>query len=61
MEWITENWETIIAIITGTVSVASLVASITPTPKDDHWIGKAYKLIDFLAINFGKAKDKPGQ
>ena len=27
---------------------------------DDNIVGKIYKVIDFLALNVGKAKDKPG-
>ena len=37
---------------------ASVVAAATPTPKDDMWVAKYYKLIDLLAINIGNAKDK---
>tara|TARA_R100001510_G_C7603876_1_gene169637 strand:- start:395 stop:559 length:165 start_codon:yes stop_codon:yes gene_type:complete len=48
----------LIAIVTAIVTVSSIVAAITPTPKDDVWIGKLYKLVDVLAINIGKAKDK---
>jgi hypothetical protein len=48
----------IITIITTVVTVASIVAASTPTPKDDEWIGKLYKFIDLLAINIGKAKEK---
>jgi len=44
--------------ITIIVTVASLIAASTPTPIDDKWIGKLYKLIDLLALNIGKAKDK---
>jgi|TARA_R110000824_G_scaffold171150_1_gene348681 hypothetical protein len=44
--------------ITTIVTVASLVAASTPTPKDDQWIGKLYKFIDLLALNIGKAKEK---
>ena len=40
------------------VTVASLVAASTPTPKDDVRIGKLYKLVDLLALNIGKAKQK---
>tara|TARA_R100000781_G_scaffold1562_3_gene2618 strand:+ start:300 stop:464 length:165 start_codon:yes stop_codon:yes gene_type:complete len=43
---------------TTIVTVASLIAASTPTPKDDAWIGKIYKFIDLLALNIGKAKDK---
>ena len=49
---------TAISIITIIVTVASLVAASTPTPKDDVWIGKLYKLIDALALNIWKAKQK---
>ena len=44
--------------ITIVVTIASLVAASTPTPKDDLWIGKLYKFIDLLALNIGKAKEK---
>ena len=48
----------IVGYVTMIVTVASLVAASTPTPKDDVWIGKLYKLIDLLALNIGKAKEK---
>ena len=44
--------------ITTIVTVASIVAASTPTPKDDVWIGKLYKFIDLLAVNIGKAKEQ---
>jgi hypothetical protein len=47
-----------IQIIPWIVTGASLIASVTPTPRDDVWIGKVYKLLDWCAINIGKAKDK---
>jgi|TARA_R100000664_G_C2759926_1_gene150349 hypothetical protein len=50
----------IIGLITLIVTVSSIVAAITPTPKDDVWIGKLYKLIDLFALNIGKAKNKAG-
>ena len=37
---------------------ASLVAALTPTPVDDGLVKKAYKLLDWVALNVGKAKDK---
>ena len=48
----------IIAIVMLIVTVASIIAAITPTPKDDVWIGKLYKLIDICALNIWKAKQK---
>ena len=47
-----------IGIITSIVCLASMVCALTPTPKDDAWIGKLYKFVDLLALNIGKAKDK---
>jgi hypothetical protein len=44
-------------IISAIVFIASAIAAITPTPKDDKWIGKLYKIIDVCALNIGKAKD----
>lgn len=38
------------------VSVASALAALTPTPKDDEWVAKVYKIVDVLALNVGKAK-----
>lgn len=45
-------------ILTAAVALASAVAAMTPTPKDDLWVAKAYKLLDVIALNIGKAKDK---
>ena len=44
--------------VTAIVTASSIIAAVTPTPKDDAWIGKLYKFIDLLALNILKAKDK---
>jgi len=61
ISWITAHLGQIVAILTGLVTVASAIAALTPTPKDDHIVGKVYKFIDWFALNVGKAKDKPGE
>ena len=48
----------LVNVVPWIVMGASAIAAVTPTPKDDVWIGKVYKIIDLLAINIGKAKDK---
>ena len=48
----------LIVWITTIVTVASLIAATTATPKDDAWIGQIYKFVDLLALNIGKAKEK---
>tara|TARA_B100000902_G_scaffold397076_1_gene459784 strand:- start:3543 stop:3707 length:165 start_codon:yes stop_codon:yes gene_type:complete len=42
---------------TAIVAGCSAIAALTETPKDDTLVSKAYQVIDFLAINVGKAKD----
>ena len=48
----------LVQIVPWIVAGASLVASLTPTPADDKWVGKLYKVLDWFALNVGKAKDK---
>lgn len=38
------------------VAAASAVTALTPTPRDDTIVGKIYRIVEFLAFNFGKAK-----
>jgi hypothetical protein len=56
--WILEHKLDLINAVTAVIAAASAIAAVTPTPKDDSWAAKAYKLIDWLALNIGKAKDK---
>ena len=44
-------------IITSVISLASLIAALTETKKDDNMVGKAQKLLDLVALNIGKAKN----
>ena len=45
-------------IVTAAVALASGIAAVTPTPKDDEWVAKAYKFLDMIALNVGLAKEK---
>tara|TARA_R110000772_G_scaffold104254_1_gene205621 strand:- start:972 stop:1136 length:165 start_codon:yes stop_codon:yes gene_type:complete len=51
----------IIIDLLGTVAlvvlVASIICTITPTPKDNKIMAKFYKIIEICALNIGKAKD----
>lgn len=58
INWILGHKGELIGILTGVVTVASTIAALTPTPKDDTIVGKVYKVVDWLALNVGKAKDK---
>lgn len=45
-------------ILAATVALASAIAAVTPTPKAGTILAKVYGIIDLLALNIGKAKDK---
>ena len=47
-----------IQLIPWLVAGASLIAALTPTPVDDGLVKKAYSVLDWFALNVGKAKDK---
>lgn len=45
-------------ILAAAVALASAIAAVTPTPKAGTPLAKVYGIIDLLALNIGKAKDK---
>jgi|TARA_R110001606_G_C14868278_1_gene589497 hypothetical protein len=47
-----------VQVIPWLVAGASLIAAVTPTPSDDKLVGKIYKILDWCALNIGKAKEK---
>jgi len=56
--FLNENSGGLFSVFTLLVALFSAIAAITPTPKDDGWAAKAYKVVDWLALNVFKAKDK---
>lgn len=57
IEYVIENAQAIFETVVTIIASASAVAALTPTPSDDKFIGKVYKVIDWLALNVFKAKD----
>ncbi len=47
-----------ISVVTAVIAVASAISAVTPTPKAGSKLAQVYKVIDFLALNIGKAKQK---
>ena len=41
------------------IALASAIAALTKTPRDDVFWGRAYSIVDILALNFGYAKQSP--
>ena len=58
LTYIIENKEQLIAIATATVTLASLVSALTPNKTDNKITAIVLKLINWLALNIGKAKPK---
>jgi hypothetical protein len=51
----TQSW---FGIVTAVIALASAIAAVTPTPASGSTLAKVYSIIDFLALNIGKAKNK---
>ncbi len=49
---------TIIFGVTTIISIASIVAALTETPKDNELLKKFYSVIELLALNIGKQRRK---
>tara|TARA_R100000655_G_scaffold34639_1_gene67379 strand:+ start:2825 stop:3013 length:189 start_codon:yes stop_codon:yes gene_type:complete len=58
LTWVSDNKEAIIGILTGVVTVASLIATMTPNESDNKWVARVTKVVSWLALNIGKAKSK---
>ena len=43
-------------VATAIIALASAIAAMTETKKDDNLVGKLQKLLDIVALNIGKAK-----
>lgn len=51
MEWLQNHWQDITLIVTGTISVASLIVKLTPTPKDDEFLAKVISVLKIVSLN----------
>jgi hypothetical protein len=58
LTWLAENKAEVIGILTGIVTVASLIATMTPNESDNKWVERASKVVSWLALNIGRAKSK---
>ncbi|SEA22726.1 hypothetical protein [Rubrimonas cliftonensis] len=38
------------------IALASAITALTPTPRDDIFVGKIYKILEAVALNVGAAK-----
>lgn len=54
MGWVLENWVSITTITFAVIGVASLIAKMTPTEKDDIVIDVILGLLNKIALNPNK-------
>jgi hypothetical protein len=52
-----ENRDVILNTLLGVIVIASLFVAGTKTPDPSTFLGKLYKVVEYAALNFGKAKD----
>lgn len=50
LDWIVTHWKDLTLIVTGAISVASVIVKLTPTPKDDMVLEKIIKVCEVLAL-----------
>lgn len=54
VEFITENWEAVLALLAALHALAVAIVNLTPTPKDDEVLAKVYRGVEILAGLFTK-------
>lgn len=54
IQWITENFETVLAILGAVYALATLIASLTPTGKDDTVLEKIGAFADRIGLQLKK-------
>jgi hypothetical protein len=58
LNYIIENPERILNTATLAVAIASFITMKTETPPPETFLGKAYRIIEIIAMVYGKAKNK---
>ena len=53
-----EKLQEYIEVVLAVHFAASAICALTPTKKDDEILGKIYKVLEFVALNIGKAKQR---
>jgi len=49
MQWLIDNWDSVLTALTALHVLALFIANITPTPKDNEFIGKVYHWVEGFA------------
>lgn len=49
IDWVTTNWDGILALAAAIHVLALAVVNLTPTPKDDAFVAKVYTVVEKVA------------
>ena len=49
--WITANWQEIVAAVGGVVLAARIIVKLTPTPADDSFLEKIVSFLKTIGLN----------
>jgi delta-aminolevulinic acid dehydratase/porphobilinogen synthase len=58
MDWILTHKLDLLHALTAVVAAAAALTALTPSPADDGVVAKVRAVLNFLAFNFGHAKNK---
>jgi len=54
MNWITENFTNIMAVVGAVIVLARVIVKLTPTPADDTWLEKIVNFLKTLGLHLDK-------
>lgn len=49
INWVTANWDGILAVVSAVHVLALAIVNLTPTPKDDAFVAKVYTVVEKVA------------
>lgn len=51
IEWIQSHADDLVQLALAAIGLASIIAKLTPTPKDDNLVKKLVDLVNAIALN----------
>jgi len=51
VNWITQNWQELVAALGGIVLAARIIVKLTPTPKDDTVLEKVVNFFKHIGLH----------
>ena len=51
MNYITQNWQELVAAISGVAITARVIVKLTPTPKDDALLAKVITFLKHIGLH----------